>query len=83
MNQSGTVYKVGDTEQVTNTFRKRELIIEVPGQYPQFLKFEAKQDRVSLLDNIKEGQTVDIHFNLEGRLHKDTCFNTLTIWKIA
>lgn len=83
MNQTGTIYAIGVTEQVTEKLRKRELILEVSGQYPQYLKFEAKNDKCEMLDNFRKGQSVDISFNLNGRLYKDTAFNSLDIWKIA
>lgn len=82
MNQPGKVYKVGDAEQVTASFKKRELILEIPGQYPQYVKFEAVQDKVSIFDGCNVGDNINVHFNLNGRESKGNFYNTLQAWKI-
>ncbi|RYE31109.1 MAG: DUF3127 domain-containing protein, partial [Sphingobacteriaceae bacterium] len=68
---------------------KRELIIEYVEnpQYPEYLKFEAIQDRCALLDNVKTGDDVEVFFNLKGRKWTDKTgkvvyFNTLGLWKV-
>jgi hypothetical protein len=50
MEIKGKVYEVSATQQVTDSLKKRELIIEYieNPQYPEYLKFEAIQDRTSL-----------------------------------
>lgn len=85
----GKCYWVGPVEQVTDSFKKRLLIV-VGGdnpQYPQHVQFEAKQDRVSLFDNIQAGQDLEVSFNIDGRLHTNQegvtrCYTTLTAWKV-
>ena len=65
---TGTIISIMDTQQVTDTFKKREFVIEIPdGNYPQKVKFQIAQDKTSLLDNFKAGQEVNVHFNLRGR----------------
>lgn len=83
MNQPGIVKRIGSTEIVTDKFRKRELILEIPGNYPQVVKFEFVQDKVDLLDSVAEGENVDVHFNLNGREHNGNVYNTLQGWKIS
>ncbi|MBK6418485.1 MAG: DUF3127 domain-containing protein [Ignavibacteria bacterium] len=64
---TGEVLFVGDVVQVKETFRKRDLVIEVPdGNYPQPVKFQATQDRCQVLDNVRTGQTITVHFNIRG-----------------
>ena len=89
MNISGTIHEIGLTEKVTNSLRKRELIIEYAEnpQYPEFIKIEAINDKCDILDNFQEGQTVSVDFNLRGRpwtdkTGKKTYFNSLSLWKI-
>ena len=82
MNQPGIVKKIGTTETVSDKFKKRELIIEIPGNYPQVVKFEFVQDKVGLLDSVKVGENVNVHFNLNGREHNGNVYNTLQGWKI-
>lgn len=82
MNQPGKIKSVGATEQVKDNFKKRELILDIPGQYPQVVKFEAVQDKCALLDGLKIGGNVNVHFNLNGREHNGNVYNTLQLWKI-
>ncbi|MCJ8210521.1 DUF3127 domain-containing protein [Mucilaginibacter sp. RS28] len=89
MDIKGKVHEVSATQQVTDTLKKRELILEYieNPQYPEYIKFEAIQDRCNLLDNVKVGDNVEVSFNLKGRpwtdkTGKKTYFNSLQLWKI-
>lgn len=69
--------------------KKRELIVEYieNPQYPEYIKFEAIQDRCNLLDNVKKGDDVEVFFNLRGRpwtdkTGKTSYFNSLQLWRI-
>ena len=54
VNISGTIKVIGQTQQVSEKFSKRELVINEPsGQYPQLIPIEFKQDKTSLLDGFK------------------------------
>jgi single-strand DNA-binding protein len=73
--------------QVSDKFKKREFVVEVPGQYPEVIKCELKQDKVTLLDGVQVGSDVTVHFNLTGRKWtsqegKTSYFVTLDAWKI-
>jgi len=89
MEIKGKVHEIGAVQQVTETFKKRDLIVlyaENP-QYPEYLRFEATQDRVNLFDNLAVGDEVDVSFNLRGRpwTNKDgltTYFNSLVAWQV-
>lgn len=37
MNLQGTIYKVGEVQQISEKFRKREVVIKIEGDYPQFI----------------------------------------------
>jgi hypothetical protein len=70
MELTGKIYKIFDTQQIKETFKKRDVVIEYqdnPNYAPQLLKFEALQDRTELLDSFEEGQSVQVSFNLRGR----------------
>lgn len=89
MEITGKVHEIGAVQQVTETFKKRDLVIEYAEnpQYPEFIKFEATQDRVNLFDNLNSGDEVSVSFNLRGRpwTNKDgvtTYFNSLVAWRI-
>ena len=89
MNIKGKILEVKDTAQVTETFRKREFVVEYADnpQYPEFIKFELVQDRCDLLNDFQVGQEVEVHFNLRGRKWTDPqgevkYFNSLQAWRI-
>jgi len=89
MEITGKIHEIGNTEQVTESLKKRELILEYAEnpQYPEYLRFEAIQDKCNLLDNIYAGQDIKVYFNLKGRpwtdkTGKKSYFNSLQIWKI-
>ena len=65
---SGTIKVVGKTQQVSDKFTKRELVITEPsGQRPQHIPVEFTQDRTSLLDPFKPGDEVSVTCYVNGR----------------
>ncbi len=90
MQISGFVHEVGATQQVSDSFKKRDLIVVVSEnpQYPEYIKMEATQDKVTLFDGLSQGDGVTVDFNLRGRpwTNKDgvtSYFNSLVAWKLA
>jgi len=86
----GKVHEIGDVQQVTDTFKKRDLIIQYAEnpQFVEYIRFEATQDRTSLFDNLNVGDEVEVSFNLRGRpwTNKDgvtSYFNSLVAWRVA
>lgn len=89
MDIKGKVHEISPVMNVTETFKKRELVIEYAENpsYPEYIKFEALQDKVNLFDNVKPGDQVEVFFNLRGRPWTDrngktAYFNTLVVWRI-
>jgi len=89
LNIKGEILRVGDTQQVTGNFKKRDLILkETIENYPQTYKIEFLQDNCKLLDNLKKGHLVEVSVNLRGReyTNKKTglidAFNSIVGWKI-
>jgi hypothetical protein len=89
MDIKGKVHEISSVITVSEKFKKRELILEYAENpsYPEYVKFEAVQDKVSLFDNIQVGDQVELFFNLRGRpwtdkTGKTSYFNTLAVWRI-
>ena len=85
----GTIKRIEPIKEVSDKFKKQELILVVPdGQYEQTLSIEFQQDNVSKLDGFAAGQEVEVSINLRGREWtnpKDQTvrvFNTIVGWKI-
>jgi hypothetical protein len=79
---SGKLHKKMDTQQITATFEKREFVVETAEQYPQQVKFELKNDKTALIDDISEGEQIKVHFNINGREWNGKYFVNLQAWKI-
>ena len=80
---TGIVKQVGETQEVTDTFKKREVVIShVSGQYEKDVAIEFMQDRVEKLDGINPGDEVKIGFDVESRAWKDRFFTSCKGWRI-
>ena len=68
---SGKLIEKYDVQQITDTFKKREFVVECPKEingntYFDYLKFQLTQDRVGLIETMNEGDMIKVHFNLRG-----------------
>ena len=85
---SGSIKVIGQTQQVSEKFSKRDLVVtDTSSQYPQDISFQLAQDKCSVLDAFMEGESVEVSFNLRGREWKSPqgdvkYFNTLEAWRI-
>lgn len=89
MNIKGRLLEKSDTQNVSDSFKKREFIVEFAEnpQYPEFLKFELIQSNCDQLDSISAGTDISVTFNLKGRKWTDkqgkvVYFNSLQAWKV-
>ncbi len=79
---TGTVKTVMDLQTFDSGFCKREFVITTADQYPQEIKFEVTKDRVNMLDNIQQGQTVKVAFNVRGNEYQGRYYVNLQAWRI-
>lgn len=64
---TGNVHVIGQTQQKSEKFKSRELIVKTSGDYPQFISIQFTQDKCDLLNNIKTGDFVSVNYNIKGR----------------
>lgn len=88
MNLTGKIKYIQPTTQITDSFKKAEVVIVTEEQYPQTIKFELHQDKCSLLEGKQIGQRIDVKFNIRGKEYTNPqgyiqVFNTLTAWDIT
>ena len=67
MQLTGNIKLVGDIQEISPTFKKRELVITTDEQYPQTISIEFVQDKCSLLDGLNVDQKVKVSINLRGK----------------
>ena len=85
----GKLYKKMDIQQVTDTFKKREFVLEVEdGSYTQYVKFQMTQDRCDLLNSFTKGEDMTVSFSLAGRPYTNAegqtiYFTNLNAWRLA
>jgi hypothetical protein len=83
----GKVKKVNAEQQVSATFKKRELVVTTDEQYPQDILIEFVQDKCDLLNDLQVGQNVTVGINLSGRewinpQGETKYFNSIKGWRI-
>ncbi|WEK68781.1 MAG: DUF3127 domain-containing protein [Candidatus Chryseobacterium colombiense] len=87
MELQGTIKKLFDAQTFASGFQKREMVILTQEQYPQPINIEFLSDKISLLDNLKEGENVKVGINIRGRewvspQGETKYFNSITGWKV-
>ena len=87
MEVTGKVKVINAVQQVSATFKKRELVVTTEEQYPQMIMIEFTQDKCDLLDSYRVGEAVKVSINLRGRewinpQGEAKYFNQIQGWKI-
>ena len=87
MELQGKIKMIGNTQAITDSFKKREIVITTNEQYPQTIMTEFVQDKVDLLNNYEVGNDVKISINIRGREWKNPkgeikYFNSIQGWRI-
>lgn len=81
------VHLIGAEQQVTASYKKRELVVKTDEQYPQFINIEFAQDKTDLLNGLSIGKEVKVHINLGGRewvnpAGETKYFNSIKGWRV-
>ena len=79
---TGFIYKILPEQKISDTFTKRELILETEEKYPQKVKIEFINSGINSLMDKKEGQQVKVCFNVRGREWNEKYFVSLNGWRI-
>ena len=88
---AGKLIEKFDVFQVSDTFRKREFVVEKTDnqggmEFTDHIKFQLTQDRCSLIDNLNLQDEIRVNFNIRGRRwvkdDKVSYFTNLEAWRI-
>ena len=89
---SGRLAERFETQKVSDRFQKREFVLEIKStgntgyEFVDFIKFQATQDKCSLLDQFGINDEVKVSFNLKGRKwERDgqvSYFTNLEAWRV-
>lgn len=89
----GKLFQVFPTQQVNDTFKKREFVIELSDMNPNtgmtftnYASFQLVQDKVSSIDTFNVGDEIKVLFNIRGnRWEKDgnvKFITNLNAWRV-
>jgi hypothetical protein len=78
---------INPEQQVSASFRKRELVVTTDEQYPQHIMIEFTQDKCDLLNSYKPGEEVRVSINIRGRewvspQGETRYFNSIQGWRV-
>ena len=88
MEVQGSIKVIEEVQEISATFKKRELVVSTDEQYPQTLSIEFIQDKTDLLNKFEIGQNVKVGINLRGREWENPqtkeikYFNSIQGWRI-
>ncbi len=83
----GRIKVINPVQQISATFKKRELVVTTEEQYPQHILIEFTQDKTDILDQFNLGDQVKVSINLRGRewvnpQGETRYFNSIQGWRI-
>lgn len=87
MEVKGKIKFIGSTQQVSEKFSKREIVVSTDEQYPQHISIEFNQDKCAILDKYSIGENVEVGINIKGRewtnpQGETKYFNSIQGWNI-
>lgn len=83
------IHRIGQTISVgTNGFQKTPVVVEIPGEYPQFIALEACGKKAGIFDGLGVGDIVNCKISLRGREWTDAkgevkVINNIEVWSVA
>ena len=79
----GKITLIGETVTFDSGFSKSEFVITTnDDKYPQDVKFELIKDNCGKLDDLNDGQSVEVFFNVRGNEYNGNHYVSLSAWRI-
>ena len=87
MNLNGKIKAINEVQNVSASFKKRELVLTTNEQFPQDILIEFTQDKCDVLNSYNVGEEVIVDINLRGRewinpQGEVKYFNSIQGWRI-
>ena len=80
---TGVVKLITDLQTFPSGFSKREFVVTTEDErFPQDIKFETVQEKVSLVDSVNTGDTVTVTFDVRGNEYNGRYYVNLRAWKL-
>lgn len=78
---TGVIENILPTKDFPSGFRKRVLVINTGGEYPQKIPVEFTKDKCDALDSLVTGQGVTAYVNLRGNEYQGKYYASIQGWK--
>jgi hypothetical protein len=87
MEITGRVKVINEVQQVSASFKKRELVVTTDEQYPQHIIIEFTQEKTDMLSEYALGELIKVSINIRGRewvspQGETKYFNSIQGWRI-
>lgn len=79
---TGTVETALPLQEFPSGFKKRVLVINTGGEYPQTIPVEFAKDKADLITGLRKNQEVTAWVNLRGSEHNGKYYVSLQGWKL-
>lgn len=80
---TGTIKKIFDKQEFPSGFYKQEFVVTTDDRFPQDIKLDCLKEKGEILNGVKEGDRVTVHFDVRGREWNERYFVDLAAWKIS
>lgn len=78
----GTVETILEILEFASGFKKRTIVVNTGGKYPQTVPIDFAKEKIDLLDNLAKGQEVTIGVNIRGNEYNGKYYVSLAGWKV-
>ena len=78
----GTVETILEIQEFASGFKKRTIVVNTGGKYPQTVPIDFAKEKIDLLDNLANGQEVAIGVNIRGNEYNGKYYVSLAGWKV-
>lgn len=83
---TGTVKQILPTEKgiskAGKEWQKNAIVLTTQGEYPKDVSFTGMGTIVPLIENMRVGQMITVHYNLESREYNGKWYTDAKAWKI-
>ena len=64
---NGVIEELGQVQQITDKMKKRDIVLKTSGQYPDYLKCEAVNERIGQTEGLRVGDYATLNVAIGGR----------------
>ena len=70
------------TARTGNPWKKQMFILETADQFPKKICFTLFNDKINQLNGIREGEELEVSFDIESREYSGKWYHNINAWKI-